>query len=296
MLAERSLSRRALLLAPVAWVAVELARTRITGFPWDLLGTTQVDNVPLARLATFTGVYGLSFEIMIVNVAFATAFLVRREKRQLLLVAAFAAAAVLQCGQFIPSPVVPTDHAALLLQPNLPILEAFRVDQKFLRRHTWRSFLNQCQTSAWPSSGLHRVAGIASAVLCKRSILPQCHQYCRAPVEHLGDCRKCGNSRRNGAGIGLAILQFRRTREPRWRVGFALRQNASRSVRRVRSFPPFVLLCRGTHQRSWRFFSRHTRARRSMPETEKLGIFICYESIFPDEIRQLSANGAQPFS
>ncbi|MGZ4732121.1 MAG: hypothetical protein ACXVZH_08250, partial [Terriglobales bacterium] len=39
-------SRRALLLAPPAWVAVELARTRITGFPWDLLGITQVDNIP----------------------------------------------------------------------------------------------------------------------------------------------------------------------------------------------------------------------------------------------------------
>jgi apolipoprotein N-acyltransferase len=61
LLAERSLSRRALLLAPIVWVAMELARTRITGFPWDLLGTTQVDNLPLARLATFTGVYGLWF-------------------------------------------------------------------------------------------------------------------------------------------------------------------------------------------------------------------------------------------
>ena len=31
-------SRRVLLIAPFAWVATELARTRITGFPWDLLG------------------------------------------------------------------------------------------------------------------------------------------------------------------------------------------------------------------------------------------------------------------
>ena len=41
------LNLRALLLSPVLWVAVELARTRITGFPWGLLGTTQVDNIPL---------------------------------------------------------------------------------------------------------------------------------------------------------------------------------------------------------------------------------------------------------
>ena len=42
-------SRRALVVSPFAWVAVELARTRITGFPWNLLGTCQVDNIPLAR-------------------------------------------------------------------------------------------------------------------------------------------------------------------------------------------------------------------------------------------------------
>ena len=44
--------RRALVLAPFLWVAVELARTRITGFPWDLLGTAQVDNIALSRIAS----------------------------------------------------------------------------------------------------------------------------------------------------------------------------------------------------------------------------------------------------
>ena len=33
-------SLRALVFTPFVWVAVELARTYITGFPWDLLGTT----------------------------------------------------------------------------------------------------------------------------------------------------------------------------------------------------------------------------------------------------------------
>ena len=49
-------SLRALVFTPFAWVAVELARTYITGFPWDLLGNTQIDNIPLARIATVTGV------------------------------------------------------------------------------------------------------------------------------------------------------------------------------------------------------------------------------------------------
>ena len=57
----------ALLLSPFLWVAVELARARITGLPWDILGVAQVDNPLLTRLAPITGVYGLSFIIAGVN-------------------------------------------------------------------------------------------------------------------------------------------------------------------------------------------------------------------------------------
>ena len=32
---------RAFVAAPFLWVAVELARARMTGFPWDLLGTRK---------------------------------------------------------------------------------------------------------------------------------------------------------------------------------------------------------------------------------------------------------------
>ena len=41
---------RALILAPVFWVAVEFARAHITSFPWDLLGYAQVSNLPLTRI------------------------------------------------------------------------------------------------------------------------------------------------------------------------------------------------------------------------------------------------------
>lgn len=59
--------RTVLVLVPFAWVAVELARARITGFPWDQLGIALVDNSLLTRLASITGVYGLSFVIAGVN-------------------------------------------------------------------------------------------------------------------------------------------------------------------------------------------------------------------------------------
>src|SRR5580692_7298158 len=114
-------NRRALVAAPFLWVAVELARTRVTGFPWNLLGTAQVDNISLSRITTWTGVYGVSFEIMLVNVAVAAAFLVPRKKRITLLMASFAAAAVLQAGRLVDAPALATDHAALLVQENIPV-------------------------------------------------------------------------------------------------------------------------------------------------------------------------------
>jgi len=111
-------SLRALVFAPFAWVAVELARTYITGFPWDLLGTAQIDNIPLTRLAAFTGVYGLSFEIALVNTAVAAAFLVPRARRNLMLAVSLAAAVVLQAGQFVKPPALTGDHGVTLVNED----------------------------------------------------------------------------------------------------------------------------------------------------------------------------------
>ena len=107
---------------------MELARTRITGFPWDLLGITQVDNIPLARIATVTGVYGLSFEIMVVNTALAAAFVIRRARQRSQRKPAFCWRRLRpwSCcrpeGGSVRQPL-PTDHTARLVQANIPILQ-----------------------------------------------------------------------------------------------------------------------------------------------------------------------------
>src|SRR5205823_226378 len=62
----------ALFFSPFLWVMVELARARITGFPWDFLVVAQVDNPLLTRLAPYTGAYGLSFVIAAVNAVWPT--------------------------------------------------------------------------------------------------------------------------------------------------------------------------------------------------------------------------------
>jgi apolipoprotein N-acyltransferase len=81
----------ALALSPFVWATVELARARITGFPWDLLGIAQIDNPLLTRLAPLTGVYGLSFIIAAVNALWLTRITLRerRHTRTLLTMGGF---------------------------------------------------------------------------------------------------------------------------------------------------------------------------------------------------------------
>jgi apolipoprotein N-acyltransferase len=71
-------TRWALAAAPFLWVAMELAAARITSFPWDQLGYSQVDNALLTQLAPWTGVYGISFVLMAVNVLIAGGLLLNR--------------------------------------------------------------------------------------------------------------------------------------------------------------------------------------------------------------------------
>ena len=53
---------------PFLWVALEFARAYLlSGFPWASLGYTQYRTLPLIQIADITGVYGVSFLILLVN-------------------------------------------------------------------------------------------------------------------------------------------------------------------------------------------------------------------------------------
>jgi len=57
-----------ILFAPLLWVALEYLRSfLLTGFPWANLGYSQNLNLPFIQMADITGVYGLSFVILLVN-------------------------------------------------------------------------------------------------------------------------------------------------------------------------------------------------------------------------------------
>jgi apolipoprotein N-acyltransferase len=59
---------RSLPLAPVGWVALELTRGRLlTGFPWGLIGYSQYRDIPLLQVATWGGIYAVSFLVVAAN-------------------------------------------------------------------------------------------------------------------------------------------------------------------------------------------------------------------------------------
>jgi apolipoprotein N-acyltransferase len=59
----------AIFLLPFLWVTLEYLRSFfLTGFPWAMLGHTQYLNLPFIQVADVTGVYGLSFAVLWLNV------------------------------------------------------------------------------------------------------------------------------------------------------------------------------------------------------------------------------------
>ena len=60
---------RTLLFIPSVWVLLEYTRSHLlTGFPWALLGYSQYLNLPVIQIADITGIWGISFLVMLVNV------------------------------------------------------------------------------------------------------------------------------------------------------------------------------------------------------------------------------------
>ncbi|MCX5720590.1 MAG: apolipoprotein N-acyltransferase [Nitrospirae bacterium] len=64
--------RYGLFAVPCLWVSLELIRTyALSGMPWGLLGYSQYRQIEVIQIADHLGVYGVSFLIVLVNVAVA---------------------------------------------------------------------------------------------------------------------------------------------------------------------------------------------------------------------------------
>jgi apolipoprotein N-acyltransferase len=287
-------NRRPLLLAPFFWVAIELMRDHIIGVPWIPLGGSQIDNIPFARIAQTTGVYGLSFAIMLVNCAFVAAMLLYGQRRKNLLISAAAAAVALQIGVFAKLPSFPATQQAVLVQENVPLL-----DQPQWTPRYFDETISSLARISVDASKPRRAADNPGLIIWPESPAPffiadpRLQQWLVAMAQDTNSYLVIGSLGETTPTDGKQqLLNSALVMDPHGNmVGrydkihlvpygeYVPYQNllffASKLTREVGDF------ARGTQRKVFDF--NGTRA----------SVFICYESIFPDEVREFTANGAQ---
>jgi apolipoprotein N-acyltransferase len=284
--------QKALLLTPFIWVALEFARARISGFPWDLMGYSQVENVPLTRIATVTGVYGVSFLIVLVNCGIVSAIFAAPAHRRRYLGTAFAIAVMLQLGTFANPRIVRGEQRALLVQQNIGM------DVQWNRESLDQTLNDLVKLSVVPGN-----TPAPRMIIWPESPAPFFDNDPDFRASMSGLAREQNASVIAGTVGELPAAPFKNQNNP---------ELANRAVlvgpdgRWIASYDKIHLVPFGEYvpfKRIFGFASGLTEQvgnyvpgrRRSVFNVNgsKVGVFICYESIFPDEIRQFVANGAE---
>jgi apolipoprotein N-acyltransferase len=287
-------NRRPLFLAPFFWVAIEYFRDRVTGVPWLPLGSAQVDNVPFARIAEVTGIYGLSFAVMLVNCAFAAGLLLYGRRRTNLLISATAAAIALQMGYFAKPELFPATREALLVQENVAVLDPVQWTPQLYDQTIGSLAQISVQQNRPSSSDDHGLIvwpeSPAPFFIDDPRLRPWLLTIARDSNSYLV-IGSVGTAQSKVPG-SQQLLNSALIVDPHgWFLGhydkihlvpfgeYVPMQDylffAKKLTREVGDF------ARGIERKV--FDIDHTR----------IGVFICYESIFPDEVRQFTANGAQ---
>ena len=282
----------ALVVSPLLWVAVELARARITSFPWNLLGYTQMDNALLTRLAPCTGVYGISLVVFAASAAFAGALVMPRQRAPARL-ALYAALLVAAC-QYLGHALRPTlrvgAEKAVLLQPNLNVgsgpalsavalaasgasltLQAAASDDVATRMVLWPESPSPFQTDRADFTAV--VAKLATDLAA-----PVVAGAVGVEGTPGGPAAKTYNS----AVLFLPV------------AGMATRYDKIHLVP-FGEFVPYADLFRfasGLTQ-AVGTFDRGVQRLPLQAGQHGYGVFLCYESIFGDEVRRFVGNGAE---
>ncbi len=298
----------ALTFAPFLWTALELVAARITSVPWDQLGYSQVDNLTLTRLAPWTGVYGISFVLVAGNALLLADWIpVKRVHAWGRFAARLLVLALVWWSLSLGAPAPsPTSNYAVLLQPNIDVEPPDN-----WQGPEWQGDIG------WLTTAARQTCTPAFEGMPQAKFAPPdrpCPQ--NTPPPGIVVWPEVGSWMRSDDPRSLALLRavatsanapFIAGMEGEDTAGIynsAVFVDAKGAV--AGRYDKIHLVPFGEYvpYRDLLFFANHltrqvgdfTRGRsRSVFQTDghTFGVFICYESVFADEVRQFAKNGAQ---
>ena len=304
--------RRALCISPFVWVALELGRARITGFPWDLLGYTQVDNSMLTSLAPIGGVMMLSFLIVSINALYAGAALTQGSLTRWFSIAATTVlAAALQLGVLYKPNGDSADHVASLLQENLAVGAAMRELAPISAEDKYQVFT---ELSRFPSISMNKGAkGIFRAPFNKAIssdliVWPEAPaDFATSDPEFRSELSYLARSTGTPVIAGSIGVDF----DPAVKSGYHEFGSAAvfnsdggylgryDKIHRVPwgEYVPYKQLFSFAGQLIANVGNMEAGNQHKVFELNGhgVGIFICYESIFGEEVRTFAKDGAEVF-
>jgi apolipoprotein N-acyltransferase len=282
----------ACLAVPFLWVVSELLRRYELGlgFPWNLLGYAGAMHLGLLQLVTITGVYGLSFVLAAANALLAWVLLTRTRTAWLtgIISAAIIVSAVLVGDQFVP--LEHPDYDAVLVQTNFPQSLSYPPD--WLDRHSGE--LDELE--AMSADAERRTHGLV--------IWPECPApfYWQDP-RFTARLSRLALTMANSVIAGVVDWKPGpgRTLEP-----YNTAVLVDSAGRRVFSYDKIELVPFGEFVpwRRWLIFANtitaevgdfHRGSEFSVGQLPggSFSVFICYESVIPDEIRRFVKRGAR---
>jgi len=298
----------ALLLGPFLWVAMEMARTYlITGFPWNLLGYA-VPFAGLRQISCFTGVYGLSFLAAATSALAAWAILRWRARWPRLALGGWVALLVVGNWAFAPPAPTRGSNLAILLQPNVPLVEE--------AANTWAPWLNPTklnqlvtmslqalsieekrEESALGEKGQQRLVAPPLIIWAEN---PAPFYFTRDPVFRNAVERMA----RQGAAYVVVntVVPFGAGRSKITNSAVVVDPEG----REILQYDKMHLVPFGEYVPAWAFpdmigkitaetgdFVPGTSYRVAPTPEGTIGVFICYEDIFPQLVRRIALAGAQ---
>src|SRR6266851_3868189 len=274
--AVQRLSRHSIALAcvgaPFIWVTFEFVSAHLheISFPWNLLGYPAAANLVLVQLTTITGIYGLSFLVASFNALLAWTISSHSRKLGRRIGYATAAVAILLSAalagpRLVPKPQAP--HYARAVQLNFPEVASYPAD--------W------FQAHAADLEEISRISLAPSAEKPDLLIWPETP----APFSFQdSQFAKIASTLaiRFGHPFLAGAIEWKPPADPS-------------DVAPHSSLSPYnsALLFDSQGQRVFVFHKGNKYIVGQLPRGNTFGVFICYEAIFPGEVRRFAAGGAQ---